>query len=412
MSDTEARGRQWLLRLQSAFVLPIARGLYLLIAVASLVTVIGGLLYVAFLQASVTAEPTMAPVPEPFTGAAPAVDTSARSVDLNLVGKRLAPPTNLRFVVDVATVSKPLQPGVVLGYFAADTPNALAPFPDGVSLLGGRDAPLFDRVADPKHDAIGLAPRAALIDEIAERLRDGKGVESRPFEIRVVARDRYGIASEVADLVFSVRIGVPPTTGAARPVAEPQRPATELEKLAGEIAEVVEPTVNPARFDAYRVAVQAPSRCGTTDADRVFLGNYRRAFEELRPRLTAANVEAFYLGLCEAWNVTLRRESAEREQAQERWYSERRAAEQARAAVEARNHELLRRHAADVLQAKAQSVLATSVVGVALVVFLSVALILAFLAIEGHSRAVRVAIEAMVRISEGRKTGEVVEGAS
>ena len=75
----------------------------------------------------------------------------------------------------------------------------------------------------------------------------------------------------------------------------------------------------------------------------------------------------------------------------------------------AENQSRLQAHEAKVFAAKARSAVALSVIGGALAIFLSVALVLAFLAIEGHSRAVRAAMESLVRLSQ---EGKAVDPAS
>jgi hypothetical protein len=172
------------------------------------------------------------------------------------------------------------------------------------------------------------------------------------------------------------------------------------------VARIVEPEVNPAHFAAYRTALQAPSRCGASDSDGFFIANYRRALEEVRPRLTAANVEALYSGLCDAWKEVLAQEAAAQAQFEQQRLAAQRAANEERERAQAQNYDLQRRHAAQVTEAKESTQQAMAVVGGALALFLTTALILAFLAIEGHSRAVRSAMEAMVQIAQGGASHE------
>jgi hypothetical protein len=102
----------------------------------------------------------------------------------------------------------------------------------------------------------------------------------------------------------------------------------------------------------------------------------------------------------------LAQEEAASEQLRKQYWAERRQAEQARDQALARNRDLMNQHERRLLEAQAQTRLTLSVIGGALGIFLAVALVLAFLALEGHSRAVRAAMEAMVRLSEqGRATG-------
>jgi hypothetical protein len=400
-SDEPKRG--WLLRLQSTYVLPLARGIYLVIALLALVTMIGGGAYVLFLQASVGAEPGSLPLPPPYQGADPVATPSERSVDLALVQSRLEPPTKIQFVVTPGVITKPLSEGQVLGRFLAETPNKLAPFPDGVSLLGGRDAERFERVADSSSQAIALAARPALADEIKAALVDIQQETTRTFEIRVVARDRYGITSAPADLSFALKLAPAPAVIAV-PAPESQAEPTPLQAIARDIARTVQPEVNPEHFAVYHKAIEVPGRCGASAEDGSFVSNYRRAFEEVRARLTTANVDAFYAGLCDAWKAVLGREEAKREQVLEGQRAAREAADAARAKVQGENQRRLQEHGARAMEAKVKTALILPVLGGALVTFLAIALVLAFLAIEGHSRAVRAAMEAMVRIADGRQT--------
>jgi hypothetical protein len=405
MKERDGPGRRWFYLLQSMYVLPIARGIYLLIALASLLAVIGGSVFAIYLQTSIASRPTTIPVPPSFSGAAVAADPSTRKVDLARVGARLEPPTNIRFVTTTGTLTEPPDPGAVLGHFAADTPNQLAPYPDGVSILGGRDAELFERVLDPDRQLIGLAPRDALTQELVAGLREIKAPTIRTFEVRVIARDRYGNTSAPADLSFTIQLAPKPGAG-AQPQPAPQPAPTELQKVAREVAQLLEPTVNPAYFKAFETAAKVPGRCGAADSDQTFVANYRRALEEVRSKLNASNVEAFYLGLCDAWKDALQREGSARERAEEARLADVRRAEEARERARAHNDELLQRHADKARQAEVLTFQTLSVVGAALAIFLSISLILAFLAIEGHSRAVRTAIESLARLSGERRAGD------
>lgn len=402
MSDTSKPRRQWFLSIQSSYVLPLARGVYLLIALASLLAVISGIVYLLFLKASVSGEPALEPLPPAYQQSGDGVDMPPRDVDPKVVEQRLDAPSGIRFTVTAGTITAPLREGTVLGHFQANTLNGLAPFPEGISILGGRDAELFDRVRGTGSQLIGLAPRPALLAEIAQTLQGIQEKQTRAFDVRVVARDKYGITSTPADLSFELTFAPPPPSKQAETQVVPPEAATELQKIARDIAKALEPTVNPAHFAVYRAAMETPGRCGARDDDVAFLANYRRTFDNAKPRLTAANIAAFYAGLCDAWKAVLDKEAALRNEAQEQRSLARAAAEQARARVEAGNDQRLAEHAAKVAAAEAQTRLTLSVMGGALGVFLSVSLVLAFLAIEGHSRAMRAAAESMVRLAEQR----------
>lgn len=406
MSGNDRVGRQWFPRLQSAYVLSVARGIYLVIALGSLLAVLGGLVYVGYLLATIAGQPETVPIPPSYQGTETPLSPSDRTLDLAVVGQRFEPPTNVRFQVASSTWTVPPKAGQVLGYFLADTPNGLASFPEGVSVIGGRDAELFERVPDGASKKNSLAARAALVAQVAEALQVIQEPTNRTFEIRVVARDQYGTASAPMDLAFDLRFAPKPAASATAPPSAPPAQPTALEAVASEVARIVEPEVNPAHFAAYRTALKAPSRCGASDSDGPFIADYRRALEEVRPRLTSTNVEALYAGLCDARKELLKREAAAQERVEQQQRAAQRAAEEARERAQAQNNELQRRHAAQVNEAKERTQQTMAVVGGALVLFLSVALVLAFLAIEGHSRAVRAAMEAMVQMAQGRASHE------
>ena len=386
----------------SIFVLPVARAIYLFIALVSLLTVVGGILYVIYLQISAAGQPRKVPVPPPYQGSLAVPTIPPGNFDLELVQARLNPPTNIRFVVTAETVSTPLKQGTVLGFFTADTPNRIAAYPESVSILGGPDADRFVRVLHEKSRAAGLAVTPMLATEIEELLRDIKGEKERTFQIRVVMRDQFGTTSPAEDISFSLRLAPAPVVD-PEPKTEPQVELTEIEKIAREVANIIEPTVNPAHFSAYNKAMQAPRQCRASDSDQVFLANYRRAVEDVRSKLTSRNVEAFYAGLCDAWKQVLQKRADAEEQAERLVRAARNQAEQARENALAQNRDLQIHHAEQVFRAKAYTTVTLFVIGGALGIFLSISLILAFLAIEGHSRAVRLAIENIVKVPEQGK---------
>ena len=283
MSETGQPGRQLGLRLQSALVLPLARGLYLAVALGCLLAVFGGVLYLVYLQTTIAGQPRTLPVPPAYDGGGVSAPSSERVVDLARVGARLDPPANIRFAVSTGTLTEPPREGVVIGRFLADTPNGLAPFPDGVSLIGGRDAGLFERVSDGREKTVALAARPALVAEITESLKDLTEQTRRSFEVRAVARDAYGNVSPPTDLTFDLVLAPKrPAPAASAPAPEPEAEASELQKIAREIARTVEPEVNPAHFAVYKTALAVPERCGSSEGDETFLANYRRAVDEMR----------------------------------------------------------------------------------------------------------------------------------
>lgn len=250
-----------------------ARGVYLLVAIGCMAAVAGGLLWVLLLQASTTGKPAQVAVPPPWQDTTPPPQLPPRELDLGMVGARLSPPAGIRFEVSVGPLSAPPRAGMTLGQFRADSPNRLAGWPDGVSISGGPDAELFDRVRVANGAGVGLAARPALVEQLGTALSQGVA-GSRDFTIRVVVRDRFGQRSAPADVTFNLRYGPAPSVAAA-----PTPVPTRLEQLARAIARHLEPEVNPAHFKAYERALATPDRCGAGRDDPVFLDNYRRAYD-------------------------------------------------------------------------------------------------------------------------------------
>ena len=398
MKDSD--GPTWLLRIQNAF-LPLAKGIYLLVAIGSLITVIGGSLFALYMQSVIALPVKTVAVPPPYSESPANVgNTPVPTMDLFLVSNHLAPPTNIKFVVTIDTITTPLrEEDNILGYFSADTSNGLASFPDGIDIPGGRDATLFERTFDQEHKAIGLKATTTLIKEINETLRDIQEQNERNFEIQLLARDRYRMLSDLTTISFPLRFGPksPPPPTPEPTMSEP----TELQKIAGDIATIV--TSEPkSRVAAYRRALEIPKQCEASDQTQVFVANYRQAFEQVRTRLKADNIEAFYAGLCEAWQNVLAREAAARRQVEEAHAAARRQVEEARAQALEFNNEARATHQLEASAAQATTYVTMSIVGGALATFLSISLIVAFLAIEGHSRAIREAVKAMVSVSEER----------
>lgn len=392
-------------RFPSVLVLPVARAIYLFIALISLVVVAGGIVFAVYLQLSTAGQPRTIPVPPPYQGSLSVPNPPLEALDLSVVGARLKPPTSIRFVVTAGVIATPPKQGTVLGYFVADTVNQIAAYPDGVSILGGTDAERFVRALDQKSNKAGLALTPMLASELAEALRDIKEEQQRSFQVRVVMRDQFGTSSAAEDVAFSLRLAPAPAAG-PEPKLDSMAEPTELQKIAGEVAKIVEPAMNPARVSAYAKAQLVPRRCGASDGDQIFLADYRRAVEDTRSKLNAANVDAFYTGLCDAWKEVLQTQAAAQEQAEQLARAERDQAEQARASAEEQNRYLQQQHAAWAYQATAYTGVTLSVIAGALGIFLCVSLVLAFLAIESHSRAVRLAIQTLVSASAHRKSAD------
>jgi len=357
---------QWLDRLQSRLVLPTARTLYLLVAGACVAIALIGLLIALVFQAATWQPARQERVPE-------AVAARQAPVNFQIVRQRLSPPTNVRFTPD-GNLPGPLGAGDVVGRFEADTPNGLAPYPDDFQIVGGRDVDLFTEDGQYRN---GMRTVLRAQQQVADEINaPGARGTSRPYHLRIVARDAYGNYTAPADVTFVLSFSAAPE---ATP-AEDGTPAA-LRQIARQLADIVDPTRStPAHYEAYRVALNVPARCGA-ERDEAFITMYGQALAQSRARLTPSNLGAFYEGVCDAWRDSL-----------SRGVQAANAANAERAAIIARNVRSQMQAAGARLSSRAFRNLALTVVGGAVFAFMVVALFLAFLAIEGHSSAMRQAI--------------------
>jgi hypothetical protein len=360
----------WLDRVQSRVVLPTARTLYLL--VAGLCVAIAGLgLLIAFtFQMAAWQLPRQNAVPDE-------VAPTPAAVNLRLVEQRLSPPSNLRFVVDASPLPSAVSTDTVLGHFEADTPNGLAAYPEAFQVIGGRDADYFTPGSDGRARTV-LRGQPALVSLLAS---PEFGAAGRQFQVRVVAKDRYGNRTTPVNLDFTLSFGA----AAPSPASGDQdaTPASLLE-IARRLAHVADPThATPAYYEARREALGEPARCNAF-GNETFTVLYGQAVAQAMPRLRPDNLGAFYLGVCDAWRDAVNRGLQEAQ-----------AANFNRAQIIARNFEAKLEAAAKRASSRAFRNLALTVVGGAIFAFMVVALFLAFLAIEGHSSAVRQALVAL-----------------
>jgi hypothetical protein len=368
--------------LQSGVILPTARTLYVVAACISLFAAGLAILFAVYFQATSVQFSDQKPLPPPY-------QAGPTTISFGPIDQRLAPPSNIRFVVDLDVIDRPLGDYDVLGHFDADTPNGLGTYPDDFDIIGGKDADFFSRAPWPaRNGRTGLRAAPALAAEINTIVGAASTLQQRSFELRVVAHDSLGRLSKPANVAFSLAIG--PRPAAAGKTTEAPRALNDLESLAREIALVIDPERTPTYFDAYKRALATPRQCGVGDAPD-FVGNYAKAFQHARPQLNASTIEAFYSGVCDAWSEAVRQQ----EEAAA-------AAEQARAAIETKN--LMARAAAETkaIAARAFRNIAIGVLGGALTAFLTIALLLALMAIEGHSKAMREAIDILA--NQGRRS--------
>jgi hypothetical protein len=374
---------RWVDRLQGDLVLPTARTLYLAGAFGALGAVMLGLLAAIWFQfASLRPMPSVPAAPPPISG--PVV------MDLTAIDARLAPPSNVRFVLDREIVTDTLNAGELLGHFEADTPNGLDAPPDDFQLIGGRDDALFETTAAQVRASGGGERQGTVLrasPELAARINAARvglaASTALTFQIRVVAGDRHGDTAPPQLIAVNLTIG-PPGTPPPAPVAAPVQTVTAadtpLTRLAREIALIVDPARTATYFEAFDRASAEPATCGADEAS--FVPQYRLAFDRERPRLKASNIEAFYSGLCDAWSVTQAQRQQVQDQAQMAWAA--RATQAQAAQIETAAKKAISRTLRN---------LALLFVAGALLTFMTISVLLAFMAIEGHSQAVRQVVE-------------------
>jgi hypothetical protein len=369
-----------------AVLLKAARAINAVTATLSILVVGVGLLVALYFESVIWKGPDYVAVPPEARATALAIGPAA-------VDNRLKPPDNVRIAITRPVIDGSLKRQDILGYFQADTANGLARFPEGVDILGGKDSELFDR-RDGGSQGIALIPTQALIDQVKTTLTSDQAQLHHDFSLVVVARDSYGIPSVVSNTGFALTYA----RGSAGPATNPPpqqpstttRPMSELERLARDIAlAAVGQEDSPAYRTAFDRALREPVVCGTSQEDSEFVANYRRIFDHARPQLTATNLPALFDGICDEW----RKAAAGRARML-------RESEVARNAAISANQNADYRYAFQAASAWAARNLTLVVVGGALSVFTVICLVLAFLALENHSNAMR---EAMAVIAQLRR---------
>jgi len=363
-------------RLQSDLVLRTARGFYLIAACISLLAIVIAAFVAIVAQGSTLRFAIDRPVPEVSS-------PQAEAIAVEEVAARLAPPTGLRFVQDPGMISFEVAEGQALGYFIAETPNQLAPYPDDFDVVGGEHASLFQLSRHPGSGRAGLRASAGLAQALNEAQNGLTTTLQQQFNVRVIARDQAGQRSQPTDLVITLLLG-PPGAAAPAPV-EKQQPFTALQALAREIALVVDPAQTDIYFDTVRSALRTPRLCNADESPE-FVAQYRRGFEGVRAQLNRDNVSLFYRGVCDAWQNAIARGEA-------RYAQERAVADE----VIARNMQTRMALEGQKVMARMVRNVAIGIAMSALAAFLTIALFLAFLAMEGHSKALREAVDILAR---------------
>ncbi len=373
--------RRWFKALQSEWLLPFARGLHVIAAVCAIATVAIGLLLAVVFHLGTRGSASVEPLPQ-------TPQLSPPTIDVDQVRRRLAAPSNIRFELEVDRIGTNLLPDATLGSFSADTANELRPYPDDFVILGGRDAAAVRKVRYPGTGRTGLAPSASLIAEIDAMLAGSTGTGTRSIELTVLASDRYLNSSKPETVTFTLRVAKDAQPTAVRPQ---HRKTTQspLEALAAEIAAVADPQRTTRYFDFYKEAIEAPAKCGAANNEQ-YVANMRTAFDTTKAALNRANVVAFLDGVCEAWGQAVATQEETRQKA-----------DAARQQVAQRNSEELIKVELRKAAASTARWVALSTAGAALTGFLGIAFLLAFLAMESHSKAIRDAVEALAKPDGG-----------
>lgn len=383
--------------LQSTRILPIARAIFTASAFVSLLIIVGAVVWIVLLQFKAMIPAHQERVPD-LASPPPLAEIAPAEIDLSMIEKRLAKPKNIRLVA-MGRIEGDIRPSTPVATVQAETVNDLAPSPDDLIILGGKDAALFQAIQLDHRSALALAP--SLLFQINGEIRQmtsgeiPAGSRSRDFELRLAVRDVYGAMSVPENVVLTLTWG---RDAPAQAHSEPQSQAlTPWQELAREIALALDPGRSPTYFEMYRRALEIPRECGVGGEDNRFVADARNVFESLKQQLTTANVEAFYDGLCSAWRQARSKETDELRRANEARDAAITKAKSERDAIIARNKAARARAQSEAWAASAQQWASLPVIGGAIIAFLFTALLLAFLAMESHSKSIRLAIEQMAR---------------
>lgn len=377
------RAREWD-KLQSLWVLPTARRLYLVGALGAVAVLVLALALALVFHVLSMSPRSQSSVPEVPSVSVKPIDPA--SLDALFSGPQAITLTPIAVV-------RPVVEGTSVARFSASTPWGLAAA-DGIQVVGGRNMEMFREERDPNvpGDWV-LAATKSLTDalkQVPETAQSGPTAE-----VRVLAKDANGNFSKPVMLTLRVRFK------SARPDSpqsnDPEVQAVEdlsapgqLQRIVRALAQLAGQTGSPEYFDAFNEARNEPGRCNA-DENVQFNAAYVAAYDRLHKVLTKDNVGTFYKGLCEVWAQRL--EEARGEVAQ---------AEAARAEVITRNAIAAVAAEARKVWARALRDVAIGFAVAAVGFFMIIALFLAFLAMEGHSNALRVAVEALARDRRGQ----------
>jgi hypothetical protein len=371
------RRRDWD-AVQSLWLLPAARRLYILGALGAVAFAVFALLIALVFQFLTFGSAPQARVPD-------SGQITVKPIDPTNLNALFEGPQRVR--IDGVAVKRPVTEGAIVARLAADTPFGMARFPEGYVMVGGANQALFSEDDDPDNAGGTVLRARGKLPAILNSLPEGART-SPSAHVRILAKDANGNLAQPAMIRFRIPFDIAETPGAQPHSTETVEDASAPEALQATVAGLARLAGTPGSpeyFDAYDYAKAEPQRCEAKD-DVAFFAAYVGAFAHLRDRLTKDNVQTFYHGLCEAWSGQLQ---AARLEAQQQ--------DQARAAVVAKN--VAAEMASSVWKGWARTVrdAALAFAIVCICFFMTVALFLAFLAIEGHSNAMRIAVEALAR---------------
>lgn len=380
------KNREWD-KLQSLWVLPAARRLYLLGALVAVFVAALALAVALFFQIVSIGSASVSAVPD-----APAVDV--KPIDPASLDALFKGPQSIS-LVPIAVV-RPVVEGTPVARFAAETPWGMAAT-DGFQLVGGRNMAMFREAADPERGGSTVLVATAALAQSFERLPPSSS-RSPVAEVRVLGKDANGNLSQPVTLKFHI-VFVQPTV-AKDTVGDSQEASSvedlsapeELRRVVVALAQLAGQSGTDEYFEAYNLARDEPARCGAADNVQ-FNAAYVAAFDRLHRSLTRDNVGTFYRGLCEAWEQKL--QAAQLDSARQ---------ESLRAAIIEQNTVALLANELRKGGARAMRDVAIGFAVAAVGFFMLVALFLAFLAIEGHSNALRQALEKLARERTGDAT--------
>lgn len=374
-------------------VLRMARIVMTAAAGLSLVGVIGVAATALAYQLDASGRAPQVTIPSRYVAAPP-------SIDLARIAHDMTPPRNVAFVADTPPIYTHLGTGAVLGHLVADAPGGMPPFPFAFRITGGSGAAYVDMTPEGVISTSRLAPR--VVRDLAEKLRP----TTLRFTLNVLATSRFGVGAHqmvTVTLPYAAASAPPPATASApKPLAAKANaappPLTRLQSVARTYALAVDPDLTPVYFSAYVAAHALPSRCGAA-GDPGFLDGFQRALAQERTRLNATTGPAFLNLVCHSWHVSEQRQQALVGQAAL-------ARQQAFARQSVLDEQAQQKQAEARIKRNATLIVLAAVMGA----FLMVALLLAFLAIERHTRMMGAMVEKLAERPSGAPSVTAVPG--